>query len=222
MKILFQGDSITDCYRAYNESPDFFVRLCSKIKKRSALGEGYASVAAQMLGENHSCVNRGISGNKITDVYERRNRDIFDIRPDCMSLLIGVNDIWHGLDKNNGTSPETFEKTYDALIREIKEKLPETKIMLMEPFVLEASATQARPDAPDRYDVFRMGVTQLAQIVRQLALRHNLTFISLQQKLDEAAELTEPSLILSDGVHPTDKGHRIIAEEWIKAFENIK
>lgn len=220
--ILFQGDSITDCNRLYKEKRNIFIRLYCLLKKRTPLGSGYAALVAQQLGQDYIYENRGISGNRIPDVYARRTADIFDIKPDYMSILIGVNDIWHGLDFKKGTSPDEFRQTYTALIEEIREKLPETKIMLLEPFVLEGTATKSSADCPDKYTVFRNGVIELAKITEGIAQKYNLTFIRLQEKLDKAAEHTDAGLILSDGVHPTEEGHRIIAEEWIKAFNEIK
>ena len=122
--ILFQGDSITDCGRSKQGG----IRM----------GEGYAMLVKTHLAfENpneYEFYNRGISGNRIVDVYARIKSDIINLKPDYMSLLIGVNDVWHELGgKNNGVSAEKFEIIYDMMISEIMEALPNIKIMIMEP-----------------------------------------------------------------------------------------
>lgn len=224
--ILFQGDSITDCGRMYNEKSKSIMRAFEKFSKKTPLGKGYpALVADEMnavgMGE-YVFINRGISGNRILDVYARIVKDIISLKPDYMSLLIGVNDVWHGFDWGNGTGAERFEKVYNILIEEIKAELPEIKIMILEPFVLEGSATANRKDQPDRYELFRNGVEEMAAIARNVAHKHNLKFIELQSKFDKAATEMPASLLLSDGVHPTLKGHELIKREWIKAFKELE
>ena len=220
--ILFQGDSITDCGRIRGENQNGFVKLYNTLKHNTPLGSGYPSLVAKELGETYIYENRGVSGDRILDVYARIVRDIIKIKPDYMSLLVGVNDIWHGFDWNNGTGTERFIKVYNILIEELEAELPDMKIMLMEPFVLEGTATKNRPDQPDRYVKFRSGVEELASEVRKIAEEHSLKFIPLQSMLDEAAKSIPADKLLSDGVHPTEEGHRIITKEWIKAFEEIR
>lgn len=211
--ILFQGDSITDCYRNYAE--------------HSHMGSGYALQVQAHLGlekpNKYTFLNRGISGNRIVDVYARIKSDIINLKPDYMSILIGVNDVWHELGGNcNGVSCEKFEKIYCMLIEEILEALPEIKIMVMEPFVLEGSATTATEDEPERWNIFYTEVRKRAEVAKRVAEKYNLMFIPLQEKFDEAAILAENSYWLYDGVHPTAMGHAVIKREWLKAFEIYK
>lgn len=105
------------------------------------------------------------------------------------------------------------------LIEEILEALPEIKIMVMEPFVLEGSATTATEDEPERWNIFCSEVRKRAQVAKRVAEKYNLMFIPLQEKFDEAAILAENSYWLYDGVHPTAMGHAVIKREWLKAFE---
>ena len=114
MRILFQGDSITDAGRDYNND--------------GALGRGYALLVEAALGYaepgEHTFINKGISGNRIVDVYARMKRDILNYKPDVMSILIGVNDVWHELsDSPNGVDADKFFKIYSMLIEEVKEAL---------------------------------------------------------------------------------------------------
>ena len=139
-----------------------------------------------------------------------------------MSLLIGVNDVWHELGgRHNGVDAVKFEKVYGMLIEEIKEVLPELKIMILEPFVLEGFATKATEQEPDRLDMFQKEVALRAAVAKRIAEKYNLEFVPLQEKLEEACKQKEASYWLMDGVHPTAMGHWLIKEEWMKAFQRM-
>ena len=206
MRILFQGDSITDADRSRNDS--------------SLLGRGYpllveASLGLEAPGE-HEFLNRGISGNRIVDVYARIKCDIINLKPDVMSILIGVNDVWHELGESpNGVSADKFFKIYSMLIEEVKEALPDIKIMILEPFVLEACSTT------EHWEVFSTEVAKRASMARKIAEKYSLPFIPLQQGFDELARKAPNSYWLGDGVHPTAKGHEFIKNQWLKAFKEL-
>ena len=109
-RILFQGDSITDCGRNRNE---FY-----------GMGNGYANLVKATLGTDrpgeYEFINRGINGNRIIDIYARIRNDIINLKPDVMSLLIGVNDVWHEFSPSPcGIDAEKFYKLYDMLIEEV-------------------------------------------------------------------------------------------------------
>lgn len=207
MKILFQGDSITDAGRDY--------------KNLGILGRGYPLMVRASLGfENpgeYEFINKGISGNRIVDLYARMKCDILNIKPDFMSILIGVNDVWHDLNESpNGVDAEKFYVIYDMLISEIKEALPNIKIMIMEPFVLKAYATE------NNWEHFSTEVPKRAEKAKLIAQKHNLKYIALQDKFDEAAKKAPNDYWLVDGVHPSAMGHELIKREWIKAFNEYK
>lgn len=131
---LLQGDSITDAGRSREND--------------AARGHGYPTlVAAELMYDypgQFNIVNRGISGNRVVDLYARIKKDFLNLKPDYLSILIGVNDVWHDYsDEPNGVSDERFRKVYDMLIEEIKAELPEIKIYILEPFVLCGTATEA-------------------------------------------------------------------------------
>lgn len=207
--ILFQGDSITDCGRNREDI--------------TSTGVGYVHMVKGQLGYEHpgeyEFINKGISGNRIVDVYARIKMDIINLKPDYMSLLIGVNDVWHELNGwHNGVATDKFEKIYDMLISEILEELPDIKIMILEPFVLDAAATTATEAEPERWDYFRTEVPLRAAAAKRIAQKYSLPFVALQDKFDEACKKAPISYWLRDGVHPTPMGHWIIKNEWIKAF----
>jgi len=203
--ILFQGDSITDAGRNRDLPFD--------------LGKGYPNLVSAHIGfENpgeYEFINRGISGNRIVDLYARMKIDLINLKPDIMSILIGVNDVWHELAYENGVAPDKFKKIYSMLIEEVKEALPDIKIMILEPFVLEGPATA------ENIDKFSE-VYEMAKVAKEVAEKYNLVFIPLQEKFDEATKLAEPTYWLGDGVHPTPKGHELIKREWLKGFELLK
>ena len=202
MKILFQGDSITDMGRS-RENP-------------RSMGMSYAMLVSADLGLEapgcHEFTNRGISGNRIVDIYARLKADILNLEPDVMSLLIGVNDVWHEFGGHNGVETDRFEKVYRMLIEDIKAKLPNIKLMLMEPFVLKAAATEGN------WEEFKSEVEAKAAVVAKLATEFNLTFVPLQQRLNDACALAPADYWIPDGVHPSPAGHRILANAWLEAF----
>lgn len=210
MKILFYGDSITDAGRDYTTDHE-----------AASYGYGYVKCAVEKLLADGADVNdiwnRGISGNRIVDLYARIKVDCWNLQPDVLSILIGVNDVWHELDFKNGVELDRFEKVYRMLIEDTQNRLPNLKILLCEPFVLKGSATQ------EKYDEF-LQVYDYAKVVKKLADEYGLYFLPLQEKLSAAAEKsgsTEEYLV--DGVHPAAAGAKLIADEWVKAFnEKIK
>ena len=206
MRILFQGDSITDCGRDYNND--------------SVLGRGYAHLVSASLGYSepgeHTFINKGISGNRIVDVYARIKRDILNYQPDIMSILIGVNDVWHELSESpNGVDADKFFKIYSMLIEEVKEALPNIKIIIMEPFVLEACSTEGA------WDYFKTETKKRAEMAKKIAEKYSLPYIELQGGFDELAKKAPNSYWLGDGVHPTAAGHEFIKNEWLKAYKNL-
>ena len=215
--ILFQGDSITDWYRLHDTAD---------IKYDDCLGMGYPTLVKGRLGLDnpgkYRFINRGIGGNRIVDLYARIQLDFISLKPDYISILEGINDIWHGRDWNNGVDAEHYNKVYRMLIEDLKRYLPDTKIMLMEPFVLQGCNTTDTEKDPGRADYFKKNTAQYSEIVRRITDDYNLEFVPLQQKLNEAAVVMGDSQIAGDGVHPTAIGHEIIAREWIKHFEKIK
>ena len=214
MKILFFGDSITDAGRNREGG-----------KHMSALGWGYVRVIADRLQgkepEKYEIVNRGISGNRIVDLYARIKSDCWNLEPDLISILIGVNDVWHEIFGKNGVEVDRFEKVYRMMIEDTKKALPNTKLILCEPFVLEGGATCSTEEVPDRFQRF-LGVYDYAKVVRKLAEEYDVPFLPLQEQFSAKAAETGASYYLDDGVHPHIAGATLIADEWMKLFNEIK
>ena len=211
-KILFYGDSITDCGRDKNNV--------------NSSGTGYPLLIKSELsftnpGE-YEFVNTGISGNRIVDLYAAIKARFINHKPDYASILIGVNDTWHEVNYDNGVDTDKFEKIYSMLIEEIKAALPDIKIIIFAPFVLEGSATMPTEEKPHKWEYFKTDVPTKAAAAKRVAEKYGLKFVSLQDKFDEALKLAPASYWLGDGVHPTPAGHELIKREWLKAFDEIK
>ena len=206
MKIVLFGDSITDMGRDRQFNTPNYV---------GSYGCGYPIFITGNLHSvnphKHQIYNRGISGNRIVDLYARIKSDVWNLRPDLLSILIGVNDIWHELDFNNGVDVIRFEKVYRMLIEDTKEKLPKVKFILLEPFVLKGIATE------EKYDEF-CEVKKYAKVVEKLAKEYGCAFVALQDRFDEEAKKYGEVHYLYDGVHPDVAGGKLIAEEWLKVF----
>ena len=204
-KVLFLGDSITDALRDYSENAHGYI------------GQGYALMAAGKLALDHpgeyEFTNKGVSGNRIVDMYARIKKDCWNLQPDVASILLGVNDVWHEFDGKNGVETERFENIYRILVKETLEKLPNLKLMLMEPFCIHGGVTDTK------YDAFRSEVEKRAEATRTIAEEFNLPFVALQNKMDETVEIYGEKNCCYDGVHPNLVGSKIICEEWLKIFK---
>ncbi len=211
-KILFFGDSITDCGRDY--------------KDVNNAGRGYALLVKSALGYEHpgeyEFINTGVSGNRIVDLYAAIKARFINHKPDYASILIGVNDVWHEIGSNNGVDTAKFEKFYSMLIEEIKEALPDIKIIILEPFVLEGPATTPTETCPNKWEYFKTEVPLRAAAAKRVAEKYGLKFVELQKLFDDACKTAPATYWLADGVHPTSAGHELIKREWIKAFDEIK
>lgn len=203
--ILFQGDSITDAGRNFQDD--------------ACMGYGYATMTAGKIAVDwpgqYQVINKGISGNRIVDVYARIKKDIINLNPSYMSILIGVNDVWHEFGERNGVDAVKFERVFDWLITELKEALPELKILILEPFVLKGPATE------HVWEGFSSEVSLRAAACKRLAEKHGLIFVPLQEKLEALAAQTSNTYVLGDGVHPTYAGHELISREVYNVYKDL-
>jgi len=217
--ILFQGDSITDCNRSRDAA--------GIPNDLDNLGHGYAMMAAaELLGTRPAAglriFNRGISGNRIVDLDARIKNDIIHLKPDVLSILIGVNDTWHGKGGDNGLSVPKYERVYRALLDEVREALPSVKFVLCEPFVLRCCVLS--DDRLGEIDERRAVVTKLANgalderraVVAKLANEFGAVLVPFQSMFDDAAKQAPPEHWAADGVHPSAAGHLLMAKYWLE------
>lgn len=202
--ILFQGDSITDARRDRNRTEP---------NDQPGFGGGYAWMAAsQLLVDRPDAglkfFNRGVGGNKVHQLAERWQQDCIDLRPDVLSILIGVNDIWHRLMNRYDGTAETYERDYRALLQRTKSALPDAQLVICEPFVLKCGAVNDSwfPE----FDRFR-------EIARTLAREFSATWVAFQEAFDKAVAIAPPQHWAEDGVHPTPHGSALMAHVWQRA-----
>ncbi len=200
--ILFQGDSITDAGRD---------RKRQTANDARSLGRGYpAHIAGDLLAESPKLDlrihNRGISGNKVPDLDKRWQVDCIDIKPDILSILIGVNDIWHKLNGRYDGTPEVYRDGFDALLERTKKSLPDVTIAICEPFVLRCGAVN---------DSWFPEFETRRAFAEEVAKKHNAIWVPFQAKFDEAVSSgTAPEYWAADGVHPSHAGHSLMAKVW--------
>ncbi len=200
MKILFQGDSITDAGRDKRNYHD--------------MGNGYPKYAAENIKKAFSEVdfeflNLGISGNRSGQLFDRIYPDGIAFQPDIISILIGINDIWHRYGwENVATTDEQFALNYRCILQRIK-KETNAKIVMICPFLL---------DAPDKAH-FRPDLERFLPIIHQLAEEFADVYIPLNEIFDEALKtIPEPGYYGGDGVHPNENGSRFIGGHYAEAI----
>lgn len=204
--ILFQGDSITDAKRN---------RAAVEPNSQPALGKGYAWLAASQLlvdraDDGLKIFNRGISGNKVPDLAARWQAECLDLKPDVLSILIGVNDIWHKLEGRYDGAVENYEAGYHALVKLTKEKLPSVSLVICEPFVLRCGSVDEKwfPE----FDGYRAAAKRVADQAGAL-------FVPFQDVFDRASKIAPPERWAADGVHPTADGAALMAHAWRRTVE---
>lgn len=200
--ILFQGDSITDAGRDRDEkSPNH----------SGALGKGYAFLAAaelmyQHAGKDIKIYNKGISGNKVYQLAERWDKDCLELKPDVLSILIGVNDYWHKRNGNYDGTPEVYRKDLTALLERTKKSLPNVALVICEPFAITGTKSVDDSWFPE--------FTGYQTAAREIADAFGATFIPLQSMFDKAQKKAPGSYWAPDGVHPSIAGAQLMASAW--------
>jgi len=207
--ILFQGDSITDAGRSREPAK------ANAPNNQAGMGNGYAWLAAVELLVGHpddglKTFNRGISGHKVFQLAERWQADCLDLKPNLLSILIGVNDFWHTLDPKLGYKGTVvvYERDYQALLERTIKALPKVKLVICEPFVLRCGAVNDRwfPE----FDRYRAAAQRVAK-------SQHAMFVPFQTMFDEAVKYAPPEHWAGDGVHPTPAGASLMAYFWLKA-----
>jgi lysophospholipase L1-like esterase len=205
--ILFQGDSITDAGRKKDDST---------INAAAALGSGYAMIAASDIlykyaEKNVKIYNRGISGNKVYQLAERWDKDCLDLKPNVLSILIGVNDFWHKiLGRYDGTI-ETYRNDFKALLDRTKQKLPGVRLIIGEPYAVKGIKAVDEKWYPE-FNEYRAAAKEIAQL-------YDAVFIPYQAIYDKAQKEAPGVYWTGDGVHPTLAGANLMAHAWMEAVK---
>ena len=208
ISILFQGDSITDCGRS---------REYANLRPGAGLGSGYPTLIAARLFCDHpetewNIMNRAISGNRVVDLYARWKIDALNLKPDVLSIMIGVNDTWHEKATQNGVEVPRYARIYRELLQWTRQELPEVKFVLMDPFLL--------PEVEDR-SAMVPDVAARREVVAELAAEFGAVHLKLQELFDAASRRAPQAHWSADGVHPTPAGQQLIADAWIAAVSGV-
>lgn len=205
--ILFQGDSITDGNRRRNEDLNHI------------MGHGYAFSIASRVGvdfpkKNYKFYNCGISGHKITDLADRWQKDTLDLKPDVLSILVGVNDTASVVfNRPPVVLVENYKETYDALLEQTRDINPEILFVLCEPFILKVGKVS------ENWEVYHADIDKRREAVKKLAAKFDAVFVPLQETFNDACKKAPAEYWMWDGVHPTVPGHELMAGEWLKQVE---
>lgn len=203
MKIVFQGDSITDAGRDKRNYHD--------------LGPGYPKFAAEHLRAafpdvEFEFINQGISGNRTCQLFDRLYNDAIAFEPDIVSILIGINDVWHrhGAARIETTDAQV-ETNYRAIIERLK-KQTNAKIVILSPFLLDDEGKES----------WRVEVDSILAIVRKLADEYADAYIPLDALFAEALKVQpEPKFYSADGVHPNENGRAFIGKHYFEAVKPL-
>jgi lysophospholipase L1-like esterase len=201
---LFQGDSITDGNRTRDNDWNH------------VMGHGYQYIIASKLWydlpqKRFHFYNRGVSGNKVTDLAARWQTDTIDLKPDLLSILIGINDTSAYINGDNNFSADAYEQEYRTLLQQTKQQLPNVELVLCEPFILPVGKVK------DRYEVYSTEIKKRQPVVQKLAAEFNAVYVSFQDAFNKALSEAPAEYWIWDGVHPMPAGHELMAIEWARA-----
>lgn len=203
-KIVLIGDSITDAGRARPVGEGLF----------DPLGRGYVALVEAMLtatypAAQYRVVNVGTSGNTVRDLAARWQADVIDLKPDWLSVCIGINDVWRQFDSPRqadlGVPVEEYEKTYTELLARTRPTLQ--GLVLMTPYYIEIV----------REDAMRRRMEQYAEVVKRLAVKFDARLVDTQAAYDEILTHMHSAQLAWDRIHPNQAGHMVLAREWLKA-----
>lgn len=208
-RILFQGDSITDGGRGRNEDPNHI------------LGHGYAFIVAVKLGSEYpekgfEFMNRGVSGDTTANLYARWQYDALNLKPDMISILVGINDVGQEFFSPPELVCDRFEITLKLILEQTKKILLETKLILMEPFMLDTGNLQ-RDEIVKKMKLVR----NKQKIVKEIAREYGSVFVPLQEMFDEATKKQKAEYWIWDSIHPTYAGHGLIADAWLNVTSEL-
>jgi lysophospholipase L1-like esterase len=204
LTFLFQGDSITDGNRGRNADPNHI------------MGHGYAYSIASCIGadfciDKHHFINKGISGNTITDLEKRWQNDALDLNPDVISILIGINDVASEIDKKpTAINAFEFENKYRKLILDSRKANPATVLVLCLPFVASVGKRNVN------FEDWNQATIEKARIIQKLAKEFDTVLVNFPLVLEKAAKKAPLEYWIWDGIHPTFPFHTLMAREWIK------
>ncbi len=209
--VLFFGDSITDAERN-RQIP-------------ISTGEGFVTMVSGKLSfENpgqYRFINRGVHGNRLPQLLTRLHADVIAHKPDYLTVLVGINDLNHEYTHKIKDGRERYEIYYRLLLDEIKKALPDTKVILMSPFVVKGEKTLSSEEYPERWEFFSGEMPFRMEIVKKLAKEYGCSYVPLNEKIKEALMNVSEEIYFEDGIHPNATGSFFLANEWMRVFKEL-
>lgn len=204
-KLVMIGDSITDCDRAKPAGEGLF----------DPYGKGYVNMVKAFLDASYPelairVINKGNSGNTVRDLALRWQADVLDLKPDWLSIMIGINDVWRHFDSPRIPEGHVGIEEYEATLEKlVQDSLPSLKgLILVTPYFIE----------PNRSDAMRVKMEQYAAVVKKLAKRHKAVLVDPQAGFDRMLKSMHPMAIAWDRVHPNTSGHALIAKVFLEGI----
>ncbi|GGD75494.1 SGNH/GDSL hydrolase family protein [Paenibacillus nasutitermitis] len=204
-KLVMIGDSITDCERARPVGEGLF----------NAIGKGYVGIVDALLTAVYPdmgirVVNVGSSGNNVRNLKDRWQTDVIDLKPDWLSIMIGINDVWRQFDVPTMTETHVYLEEYEQTLEElvIRTKPSLKGLVLMSPFYIEPNPQDAMRETMDRY----------GEAVRRIAGKHNAVFVDTQAAFNRVLEHIYPATLAWDRVHPSQAGHTVLARAFLQGI----
>ena len=205
-RLLFIGDSITDCGRERPVGEGAFDQ---------ALGNGFVSLVDAALAAAYpdyaiSTINMGVSGNTVRDLKARWKTDVLDLQPDWLTIKIGINDVWRHFSRPQQREPqisvEEYAQTLDQLVQEVRPHL--RGLIVMTPYFLE----------PNRREPMRAMMDQYGKAAGEVAARHNALLVDTQAAIDGVLQWVHPMQLAVDRVHPNLAGHMVLARAFLQGI----
>ncbi len=201
IRVLFQGDSITDGNRGRSADPNHII------------GHSYPYPIATEIGFEHpnqfEFMNRGVSGNTVCDLYARWQNDTMNLKPDILSILIGVNDATQRCLSDGECYSDVYEETYRLLLDRCISVNSDMKFIILEPFTLNTGNL-------DYHERLSEYIHEYAEASERIAKDYGAVFVPLQERFDEACKKAPVSYWIWDSVHPTYNGHGLIADAFMR------
>jgi lysophospholipase L1-like esterase len=202
-RLLFIGDSVTDCDRLRPVGGG----------SRHALGNGYVAEVDRLLSAVHPkrpvrIINMGTSGNTVRDLASRWESDVIALEPEWLAVMIGINDVWRQFDSERRSEAVPLEEYWDTYNGLIERTLPRLRgLVLMTPYYVQS----------ERRDLMRLQMDEYGRVVRDLAVRHKALLADTQAAIDSVLLRLDYRLVAADRVHPTDIGHSVLAHAFLRA-----
>lgn len=226
-KVLFIGDSITDGNWGNSCGMPTSSDERSQWDMNHIYGSGYMYLCATHYQGNYpereyEFFNRGISGNTLADLQARWQKDVLEINPDVLSVLIGTNDVSQFLDKDQDDASFDFDKweaTYRQLLSEARKQNPDLKLVICAPFV----ANTGNMRKSDNYLIRKAMIAQCDIIAKQIAEDYQAVYVPFNElfaQLMQEQPTSKDTYWIWDGIHPTPAGHKRMADMWVEAADS--